>query len=258
MRVRLMDGRVAGTIRVLPISDDRRLVFDPRLRQSRSPSMGTKPAGSSRPSFIFMQALDEKGSTRAIKPTPKEMLITLLEGFSCFGTVAGASDASTRPVLEERPGVVCVMMKELHQCVNRFRSMGQTCTVVADPFEVHQEKVLRLLCPIAPPISARGCSAGSIFSLKRHGTCTGFVVRLLYNWYLLFIPKSETESDYFHGQLAYRNLVAPKRDQSFVFFEALGETEGNAYAFKRTTKKILTTLLEDFDCFEVVADAGRR
>ncbi|KAH8020100.1 hypothetical protein HPB51_024487 [Rhipicephalus microplus] len=186
------------------------------------------------------------------------MLLTLLEGFSCFETVAGASKASTRRVLEERSGVVCVTMNERHQGVDRFRSMGQTCTVVADPFEVHHEGVRHSLCPIGSPVSARGCSGGGIFSLERHGTCTGYVVRLLYNRYFLFNPIIETESDYIHGQLAYRNLVVPNRDQSVVFVKALDETQGNAYAFKRTTKEIMTTLLEDVDCFEVVAGAGRR
>ncbi|KAL3214311.1 hypothetical protein MRX96_007112 [Rhipicephalus microplus] len=80
---------------------------------------------------------------------------------------------------------------------------------------------MRRFCACSAPLrhrSLRGAvQLGGIFSLERHGTCTGFVVRLLYNRYLLFIPKSETESDYFHGQLAYRNLVAPNRDQSFVF-----------------------------------------
>ncbi|KAH7938685.1 hypothetical protein HPB51_028797 [Rhipicephalus microplus] len=191
-------------------------------------------------------------STRAVEPTSKEMLMTLLEGYSCFGSVAGASKASTRPVLEECPGVVYVTIKELHQYVDRLRSMGPTSTVVADPLEVHHEAVWRFLCPIGSPVSARGCSAGGIFSLEKRGTC------LLYNRYLLFNPIIETKSDYFHRQLAYQNLVAPNRDQRFVFVKALGETQDNAYAFKRTTKEIMTTLLEDVDCFLAVAGAGGR
>ncbi|KAL3244027.1 hypothetical protein MRX96_019602 [Rhipicephalus microplus] len=84
----------------VPREDDRRLVFDPRWRRSYSASMGSKPAESSRPSFVFIQALYEKGSARAVERTTKEMLF---EGFSVFGAAGGASKASTRPVLEQRP-----------------------------------------------------------------------------------------------------------------------------------------------------------
>ncbi|KAL3244046.1 hypothetical protein MRX96_019615 [Rhipicephalus microplus] len=83
--------------------------------------MGSKPAESSRPSFVFIQALYEKGNARAVERTTIE---TLFEGFSVFGAVGGANKASTRPVLEERPGVVGITMKELHQ---RVDSHG-TCT----------------------------------------------------------------------------------------------------------------------------------
>ncbi|XP_075737403.1 uncharacterized protein LOC142776976 [Rhipicephalus microplus] len=237
MRVRPQNGRLAGTIRVLLTAVDRCLVFDPKQRRSRSAFMGTDFAELSGPSFVFIQGLDEKGSAPAIERTAKEMLMTIQEGFSCFHTAAGASKASIRPVLEERPGVVCVTMKTLNQCFERLQTMGPPCTTVADPFEVHYEGVWHSHCPIGSPDFARGVSTEGIFSLERHGACTGYVVLLMYNRCLLFNAKPETESDYFYGQ--------PTHDQSFAFVKILDETEGNAYAFKRTSKDILTTLLED-------------
>ncbi|KAL3244788.1 hypothetical protein MRX96_018591 [Rhipicephalus microplus] len=121
MRVRPMVGREAGTMCVVSREDDRRLVFDPRWGRSYSESMGSQPAESSRPSFVFIQALYEKGNARAVERTTIE---TLFEGFSVFGAAGGASKASTRPVLEEHSGAVGVTMKDLHQ---RVDSHG-TCT----------------------------------------------------------------------------------------------------------------------------------
>ncbi|KAL3193441.1 hypothetical protein MRX96_016803 [Rhipicephalus microplus] len=127
MRVHPMVGREAGTMCAVPREDDRRLVFDSRWRRNYSASMGSKPAESSGPSFVFIQALYEKGNARTVKRTTLE---TLFEGFSVFGAAGGASKASTRPVLEERSGAVGVTMKELHQRVDRYRSVGLICMVV--------------------------------------------------------------------------------------------------------------------------------
>ncbi|KAL1425680.1 hypothetical protein MTO96_018859 [Rhipicephalus appendiculatus] len=148
MRVRPMDGRVAGTVCAVRMADDRRLVFDPRRRRSPWASMGSKLAEASRPSFLFVQALDEtKGNARAVEHATKEMPTTLLEGCGFFGAAAGASKAFTMPVSEERHGAFSLTMKELHQRVDRLRSMSQTCTDVADILEGHNEVVRRLLCP---------------------------------------------------------------------------------------------------------------
>ncbi|KAL3186573.1 hypothetical protein MRX96_027386 [Rhipicephalus microplus] len=80
----------------VPRENDRRLVFDPRWRRSYSASMGTKPAESSRPSFVFIQALYEKGNAHAVERTTKE---TLFEGLNVFGAAGRAGNTSTRPVL---------------------------------------------------------------------------------------------------------------------------------------------------------------
>ncbi|KAL3244791.1 hypothetical protein MRX96_018593 [Rhipicephalus microplus] len=85
---------------------------------------------------------------------------------------------------------------------------------------------------------------GGIFGLNSHGTCTGNVVCLLDNWCLLFNPMDKTEYGHLHRNIFFRSLVASKRNQNFVFVKALVELKGNAYAIERTTKEILTTLLE--------------
>ncbi|KAL3207119.1 hypothetical protein MRX96_010437 [Rhipicephalus microplus] len=243
MRARPMVGREAGTMCAVPREDDRRLVFDPRWRRSSSASMGSKLDESSRRSFMFIQALYEKGNARAVERTTKE---TLFEGFSVFGAAGVASKASTMPVFDERPGAVGLTMKALHQRVYRYRSVGLICTVVADNFEVFHGVILRLHSSIGSSVFARDSSAGGIFSLNSHGTCTGNVVRLLDNWCLLFDHMDKTEYGHFHRQLFFRSLVASKQDQNFVFVKARDEIKGNAYAVKRTTKEMFTTLLGGF------------
>ncbi|KAH8018683.1 hypothetical protein HPB51_010510 [Rhipicephalus microplus] len=238
-----MVGREAGTMCDVPREDDRRLVFDPRWRRSYSASMGSKPAESSRPSFVFIQALYEKGSARAVERTTIE---TLFEGFSVFGAAGGANKASTRPVLEERPGVVGITMKELHQRVDRYRSVCLVCTVVADYFEVHHGVIRRLLSSIGSSVFARDSSAGGISHLKSHATCTGNVVRLLDNWCLLFNLMDKTEYGHFLRQLFFRSLVASKQDQNFMFVKGFDEIKGDAYTIERTTKEILTALIGGF------------
>ncbi|KAH8019994.1 hypothetical protein HPB51_023869 [Rhipicephalus microplus] len=238
-----MVGREAGTMCAVPREDDRRLVFDPRWRRSSSASMGSKLDESSRRSFVFIQALYKKGNARAVERTTKE---TLFEGFSVFGAAGGASKASTMPFFDERPGAVGLTMKALHQRVYRYRSVGLICTVVADYFEVFHGVILRLLSSIGSSVFARDSSAGGIFSLNSHGTCTGNVVRLLDNWCLLFDHTDKTKYGHFHRQLFFRSLVASKQDQNFVFVKAHDEIKGNAYAIKRTTKEMLTTLLGGF------------
>ncbi|KAH8019143.1 hypothetical protein HPB51_016881 [Rhipicephalus microplus] len=238
-----MVGREAGTMCSVPREDDRRLVFDPRWRRSCSASMGSKLDESSRRSFVFIQALYEKGNARTVERTTKE---TLFEGFSVFGAAGGASKASTRPVFEERPGAVGVTMKKLHQRVDRYRSVGLICAVVADYLEVLHGLIRRLLSSIGLSVFARDSSAEGVFSLNSHGTFTGNVVRLLDNWCLLFNPMDKTEYCYFLRQLFFRSLVASKQDHNFMFVKALDEIKGNAYAIERTTKEILTTLLNGF------------
>ncbi|KAL3226007.1 hypothetical protein MRX96_025226 [Rhipicephalus microplus] len=56
----------------------------------------------------------------------------------------------------------------------------------------------------------------------------------------------KTEYCYFLRQLFFRSLVASKQDQNFMFVKALDEIKGNAYAIERTTKEMLTTLLNGF------------
>ncbi|KAL3226008.1 hypothetical protein MRX96_025227 [Rhipicephalus microplus] len=77
---------------------------------------------------------------------------------------------------------------------------------------------------------------GGLFSPERHMTCIGYGVRFADNRCTM----PETETDYFYGQLGYRSLKA-NRDQSFMIIKTLQETKGNAYAFIRTIKKMLTT-----------------
>ncbi|KAH8020033.1 hypothetical protein HPB51_023916 [Rhipicephalus microplus] len=238
-----MVGREAGTMCAVPREEYRRLVFDPRWRRSCFASMGSKPAESSRPSFVFIQALYEKGSARAVERTTKE---TLFEGFSVFGAAGGASRASTRPVLEERPGVVGVTMKVLHQRVDRYRSVGLVCTVVADYLDVHHGVIRRLLSSNGSSVFARDSSAGGIFGLNSHGRCTGKAVRLLDNWCLLFNPMEKTEYDHFHRNLFFRSLVASKQDQNFMFVKGFDKIKGDAYTIERSTKEILTALLGGF------------
>ncbi|KAH8018229.1 hypothetical protein HPB51_000473 [Rhipicephalus microplus] len=243
MRVCPVGGREAGTMSPVPRENDRRLVFDPRWRRSYSASMGTKPAESSRPSFVFIQAPYEKGNAHAVERTTKK---TLFEGLNVFGAAGRAGKTSTRPVLEERPGAVGVTMKELHQRVDRYRSVGLICTVVGDYLKVHQWVVGRLLSSVGSAVFARDSSAGGIFSLSSDETCTGNVVRLLNNLCLLFHPMNKTEYGHFHRQLFFRTLVASKQNQNFMFVKALDEIKGNAYAIERTTKERLTTLLGVF------------
>ncbi|KAL3244793.1 hypothetical protein MRX96_018595 [Rhipicephalus microplus] len=97
------------------------------------------------------------------------------------------SKPPSMPVLEERPGVVCVMVKELHQWVDRLPSMGQTCAVSADYLEVHHGLVRRLLSFIgsavfAVNISARGRNISSMKHLFNERACIRFRLRtdLLY------------------------------------------------------------------------------
>ncbi|KAH8019142.1 hypothetical protein HPB51_016880 [Rhipicephalus microplus] len=205
--------------------------------------MGSKLYESSRRSFVFIQALYEKDNARAVERTTKE---TLFEGFSVFGAAGGACKASTRPVFKERPGAVSVTMKELHQRVDRYRSVGLVCTVVADYLEVLHGVIRRLLSSIGLSVFARDSSAGGVFSLNSHGTCGGNVVRLLDNVCLLFNPMDKTEYCYLHRQLFFRSLVASKEDQNFMFVKALDEIKGNAYTIECTTKEMLTTLLGGF------------
>ncbi|KAL3193442.1 hypothetical protein MRX96_016804 [Rhipicephalus microplus] len=110
--------------------------------------------------------------------------------------------------------------------------------------------IRRLLFSNGSSVFAKDSSAGGIFGLNSHGTCTGNVVRLVGNWCLLFNPMDKTEYGHFHQNLFFRSLVASKQNQNFVFVKALVEIKGNAYAIERTTKQILTTLLEIylFEC----------
>ncbi|KAL3186570.1 hypothetical protein MRX96_027383 [Rhipicephalus microplus] len=75
---------------------------------------------------------------------------------------------STMPVLEEHPEAVGVTMKELPQRVDRYRSMGHTCVVVADYLEVHHGEVRRLISSIGSAVFAMNVSAGgrNISSMK--------------------------------------------------------------------------------------------
>ncbi|KAH8026851.1 hypothetical protein HPB51_026186 [Rhipicephalus microplus] len=166
MRVRPMVGKVAGAMCAVPREDDRRPVFDPRWRRSCSALMGSKPAESSRPILVFIKALDETGNARAVERTTKK---TLFECLSIFRAAAGAIKAPSMPALEEWPGVVCVMVKELHQWVDRLPSMGQTCAVSADYLEVHHGLVRRLLSSIGSAVFAGYVSAwGRNISSMKH------------------------------------------------------------------------------------------
>ncbi|KAL3207120.1 hypothetical protein MRX96_010438 [Rhipicephalus microplus] len=79
------------------------------------------------------------------------------------------SKPPTLPVLEERPGVVCVTMKELHQRVDRFQFMGHTCAVVADYLEVHHGVVRRLISSIGSAVFAMNVlTAGRNISSMKH------------------------------------------------------------------------------------------
>ncbi|KAL1439366.1 hypothetical protein MTO96_010379 [Rhipicephalus appendiculatus] len=218
MRVHPMDGREAGTVCAVRMVDDRRLVFDPRRRWSPYASVGSKLAKASRRSFMFVQALDEtKSNAHTAERTTKEMLTTLLESCGCFGEADGVSKASTAPVLEDGPGAVSLTIKELHQHVETPRSVRQTCTAVADYLEAHNKVARRLLSPNGSPVLVNDGAAEGIFSLERNGTYSGNVVRHVEDRCLFLHPKAETESDHFHGQLAYRSLVTPNRDESFMF-----------------------------------------
>ncbi|KAL3207121.1 hypothetical protein MRX96_010439 [Rhipicephalus microplus] len=136
--------------------------------------MGSKLDESSTRSFVFIQALYEKGNARAVERTTKE---TLFESFSVFWAAGGASKASTRPVFEERSGAVGVTMKELHQRVDRYRSVGLICTAVADYLEVLHGVIRRLLSSLGSSVFAGNVSAGGLFSPERHMTCIGYGVR---------------------------------------------------------------------------------
>ncbi|KAL3186574.1 hypothetical protein MRX96_027387 [Rhipicephalus microplus] len=152
-----MDGRVACTTCAVPREDDRRLVFDPRWKRRRSAFIGSRPAESSRPIFVSIQARNKKKNARAVEHATKK---TLFEGFSIFGRAGGSRKVSTMPVLEEHPEAVGVTMKELHQRVNRYRSMGHTCVVVADYLEVHHGVVRRLISSIGSAVFVMNVSAG--------------------------------------------------------------------------------------------------
>ncbi|KAL3186591.1 hypothetical protein MRX96_027403 [Rhipicephalus microplus] len=156
------------------------------------------------------------------------------------------------PVLEERPGVVCVMMKEQRQWVDRLPYTGQTCAVAADCLEVHHGGVRRFLSSIGSAVFAGSVSAGGLFSPESHMTCFGYGVRFVDNRCTM----PESVSDYFNGQLGYRSLKA-NCDQSFVIVKTLQETKSNAYGFKRTMKDMLTRLFGGFGCFGVAVDAGK-
>ncbi|KAL3226011.1 hypothetical protein MRX96_025230 [Rhipicephalus microplus] len=155
--------------------------------------------------FMFVKALDEiKGNAYTIECTTKEMLTTLLGGFYFSGAAGGADQSTTMPVLKDRPGVVCVTMRELHQRVDRYRSMHLNCTVVADYLELHHGVVRRLLFSIGSAVFARNVSAGGLFSPEWQLTCIGCGVRFADNQ----CTTPETKSDYFYGQLGYRSLKA--------------------------------------------------
>ncbi|KAL3185298.1 hypothetical protein MRX96_031155 [Rhipicephalus microplus] len=126
MRVRPMDGSEAGTVWAVRMADNRCLVYCPRRRSgSPSVSIGSKLAEASRPSFVFVQVpVETKGNARNVEHTTKEMLTMLCESFRYFGTAASASKAYTMPVLEEHPGAISLTIKELHERVDKLRSIS--------------------------------------------------------------------------------------------------------------------------------------
>ncbi|KAL3186575.1 hypothetical protein MRX96_027388 [Rhipicephalus microplus] len=243
MRVCPVGGREAGTMSPVPRENDRRLVFDPRWRRSYSASMGTKPAESSRPSFVFIQAPYEKGNAHAVERTTKK---TLFEGLNVFGAAGRAGKTSTRPVLEERPGAVGVTMKELHQRVDRYRSVGLICTVVGDYLKVHQWVVGRLLSSVGSAVFARDSSAGGHLQPEQRRNMHRQRCSPPQQLVPPVPPHEQDRVRPLPPTAFFRTLVASKQNQNFMFVKALDEIKGNAYAIERTTKERLTTLLGVF------------
>lgn len=222
MRVRPINWGKGRTVCGIRMVEDRRLVFDLRRKWSPYASKGSKLMEASRPSFMFVQALNKtKGSAHTAGHTTKKMLTTLLEGCGCFGASSCASKSSTMTVLDEHHVVGSYATKQLHQRVDKPRSMDQTSTVTTNYPEVPYEVVRCLLCCYESPVLANYAAPEGTFSLEWHGTCGGSVFSLLDDRYLLFHPMNATDSDHFQRHISYRILVPPNLDQSFVFVKAL-------------------------------------
>ncbi|KAL3244489.1 hypothetical protein MRX96_002252 [Rhipicephalus microplus] len=65
---------------------------------------------------------------------------------------------------------------------------------------------------------------------------------------LVLNPKAVAESVNFRGQQACAGVVKPHKDYTFMFDKVFGEDKNSKYNFERTTKEMLTTLLDGYYC----------
>ncbi|KAH7932612.1 hypothetical protein HPB51_029200 [Rhipicephalus microplus] len=61
-------------------------------------------------------------------------------------------------------------------------------------------------------------------------------------------PKAVAESVNFRGQQACAGVVKPHKDYTFMFDKVFGEDKNSKYNCERTTKEMLTTLLDGYYC----------
>ncbi|KAH7981183.1 hypothetical protein HPB49_022241 [Dermacentor silvarum] len=89
------------------------------------------------------------------------MLTKLFKGCSCFGAAAGACKTVTMQGCAEGSRIVYLMVRELHQRVDRHRSTGQTCKVDF----VYINAVRGALCPAyGPPVFVRDIRLSALLS----------------------------------------------------------------------------------------------
>ncbi|KAL1417753.1 hypothetical protein MTO96_026526 [Rhipicephalus appendiculatus] len=99
-----------------------------------------------------------------------------------------------------------------------------------------------------PSPGARVNVAVRVRPLSERESETSSIVRVVDDRCLVFDPKAEAEPFYFQGQRACGGLVKPNKDQTFMFDQVFDENKDNEYVFERTTKEMLTTLLEGCNC----------
>lgn len=99
-----------------------------------------------------------------------------------------------------------------------------------------------------PSANGRVNVAVRVRPLRKREAETTSIVRVVDERCLVFDPKAEADPFYFQGQRACGGLVKPNKDQTFMFDKVFDETKDNAYVFEHTTKEMVQTLLDGYNC----------
>ena len=75
------------------------------------------------------------------------------------------------------------------------------------------------------------------------------VINIVDDHMLVFDPKKEEDAFFYHGTKQRRDITKrPHKDQKFVFERVFGPDSTNQDIFENTTKDILDTLLQGYNC----------